>query len=429
MDNKIMNDNRYSLLMQLFFFESLVKWKHMPSTRLIHHLPDNIVKTKNTLLRNMVTYANRSLITQYFVYLYELLDGNFDESLKNNKNEFSKMKFKIDTNGNLKSVNAKQLLDIIRQSFAHNNDSNPIPNWQWDKGNNIIIHKKQKNNTIEFKIHIIDLLNLANLYINNHIDNPRTAVGISAVKLYNAIKQNRLNVSNIHKYVDALDNKTKTHLPLDKQQKNALYNFFVKMSNGLTDTMIKHGIHPYKASFLSTKYPFKCNACNNAINTQIVLEMISLLDNPNYTRNEFLRYVCDKKVMKEKSLDVAELEDYLGRAERFEACIASNILFNIFAYMDPLEIQQYLKNREDLNFNKVRNAIMHGRFYYNYGIGFNFYDGRINKKDKEKSLAELEKDITYVGTLTMIDIVNLTRNLLNDYADTYVFDDNKKRSN
>lgn len=417
MDNEVMNENRYSLAMQLFFYQAIHEWKYSPNTRLENYIPKQLLdhhKEQNlNLLNEMKRYIARSIITHYFVLLYELVNGNFDESLKKSKNDFITMKFKIDANGSLKTINAKQLLDIIRQSFAHNDDEKLIPNWMFDNDENIIIHRKLKKNEIEIKIHITELVSLGNMYLINAEGNSRIGVKMYAKRLSDGIMQKRVNTGNIHKFVGSYDIEKKVDIPLDKLQKRALYNFFIKSTEGLDQKMINIGIHPYDPSLLGLKYPFKCNAANIIKDYQRTLSLLSILDDTNLSKNQFMTKIFNDKVKKEEAVDLIEMQDYLGVANRFEFCIASNILYSIFSYMEPSKIESCL-NR-DIDFKKLRNSIIHGRFYYNYEDGFNFYDGIIEKKTEGKSVKEIEKNIEYVATLTLNDINTLTQNLIHEY--------------
>lgn len=428
MDNEVMKSNRISLLKQLSFYHAIFEWKYKPSTRLMHYFPEsikNLYKSQNVnILKDLKMTIVKSLITQYFVYLYELVDDNFDESLKKSKKEFSKIKLNIDVNGNLKSVNAAQLFDVIRQSFAHNDDENLVPHWMWDENNNIIIHRKLKQGEIELKINIDELISLANIYLTNALKEPRPAVSMYANRLSNAVMQKRLNPFNVHKYVGSFDIETKTDIPLDKYQKLALYNFIMQNSQGLDEHMIKMGIHPYDPSLLVLKYPFKCNANNALKDCQKTIDYLSLLNETTLTRNGFMHKVFDKKVEKGEPVDVIEIQDFLGVPGRFEACLANNLLFTIFTYMEPSKIKQYM--RDELDLNKIRNSIMHGRFYYNYESGFNFYDGIINKKDKNKTIKEIEKNVEYIGTITTQEIDALAMKLLHDYIEEKIMNESKR---
>lgn len=426
MDNEVMKNNRLSLLKQLSFYHAIFEWRYKPSTRLMHYFPESfrkLYKNQNLdMLNDMKRTMIKSLLTQYFVYLYELVDNNFDESLKKSKKEFAKIKLNIDVNGNLKAVNAAQLFDIIRQSFVHNDDDKIIPHWMWDEDNNIIIHRKLKQGEVVLKINISELVSLANIYLTNAFNPPSAAVSMYASRLSNAVQQNRLNPFNVHKYVGSFDTITKTDIPLDKYQKKALYNFIMQNSQGLDEHMIKMGIHPYDPSLLILKYPFKCNANNAIKDCQKTMDLLSLLNSNTLTRNGFMHKVFDKKVEKEEPVDIIELQDYLGAPGRFEACLANNILFTIFTYMEPSKVKQYMTKDNELDFNKIRNSIMHGRFYYNYESGFNFYDGIIDKKLKNKNVKEKEKSVEYIGTITLQEIDYLSMNLLHNYIEKNIME-------
>ena len=235
-------------------------------------------------------------------------------------------------------------------------------------------------------------MGICNIYLNNAVNPPSLGVSMYASRLSKAVLEKKINPFNVHKYVNAFDPNAKVDMPMDKYQKRALYNCIIKISEGLDEKTIKMGIHPYDPSYFILKYPFKCNANNAIKDCQKTIQFLSLLKDKFITRNGFMRRVFDSKIEKEEPVDIIEIQDYLGNPGRFEACVANNILFSIFTYMDPSSVKKYLKN-DDIDLNGVRNSIMHGRFYYNYETGFDFYDGIIETNTKGKSIKEIEKNI------------------------------------
>lgn len=406
------------LILQLIFYQALDKWNYNPDIKFKQFLPENIIelyksKTDTTLLDEMKKYLILSMVTHYFVLMYQVLEGNFNEGLEKTKNDFIKMKFKIDENGSLKTINAKQLFDIIRQAFAHNDDDMLIPNWNIDNKNNIIIHNKYKKNDIEIKINIVELMDLLNMYLVNSNDNSKVAITMYENRLSDAIGKNKVNQSNIHKYVGAYDLENKIDIPLDKWQKKALYNFFIVANKDIDPKLASIGIHPYSTSLLSSKFPLKHNALNILKDYRASLYLLSILSKSSLTKNEFIVKIYDYLEKNNQALNLIELNDYLKSGNRFEFSIASSILFSIFSNIEPNKIKTFL-NR-DIDFKRIRNSLMHGRFYYNYENGFNFYDGIVDKKDKNKSINEMEKNINYIDTLTLEEIYQLTLNLVYDY--------------
>ena len=85
-----------------------------------------------------------------------------------------------------------------------------------------------------------------------------------------------------------------------------------------------------------------------------------------------------------------------------DSIILSNILFSMFSFESMDELTKQF-NSEGIDINRIRNSVMHGRFYYNYNKGFDFYDGRNNK--------ELE----FIGTLSIKKITEVAQFLMHDY--------------
>ena len=116
----------------------------------------------------------------------------------------------------------------------------------------------------------------------------------------------------------------------------------------------------------------------------------------------------------------------MGVPGRFEACIANNILFTIFTYMEPSKVKQYMNEDNNIDLKRIRNSIMHGRFYYNYESGFNFFDGIIDKKVKGLTIKEMEKNVDYIGTITLQEIDSIAMHLLHDYIEANIITDQKR---
>jgi len=91
---------------------------------------------------------------------------------------------------------------------------------------------------------------------------------------------------------------------------------------------------------------------------------------------------------------------YLGG--KFKTVIISNILFSMFSF-ERLDIIENLFNEPSIDINRIRNSVMHGRYYYNHNDGFDFYDGRNNK------------DLEYMGTLSVRKILEVAQYIARDY--------------
>ena len=89
---------------------------------------------------------------QEFTQSYEFLQNKTLNSAMPFENSIYKdIKCKIDVDGIEKTTNPQQILDIVRQAFAHNDDSVTVPNWFLDKELNVHIKSKIKKTNAERK--------------------------------------------------------------------------------------------------------------------------------------------------------------------------------------------------------------------------------------------------------------------------------------
>ena len=148
-----------SIVSQLMLAKSLLDWRENPdmSFRRIFRLNFNqsILSSKplksDTLLDLAITNTLSNLVRQTFVTNYEYLRHNIDDKmsakLKNIRNQ---------TSDNSSNLNTTKFMDTIRQSLAHNDLSNEIPNWKLNDEFKIEINFKGQTFTFDlFQFHTL----------------------------------------------------------------------------------------------------------------------------------------------------------------------------------------------------------------------------------------------------------------------------------
>ena len=92
----------------------------------------------------------------------------------------------------------------------------------------------------------------------------------------------------------------------------------------------------------------------------------------------------------------------LNDTNLFEMTLLSNTLFNMFSLILPNELSSHF-DMADIDFRRLRNSIIHGRYFYNNNNGFEFYDGKDNE------------NLTHIATLSVKQINNAISNFVNSH--------------
>ena len=113
-----------------------------------------------------VCYANA--VMQTYSYLYELIKDNYNPSDITKINEFKKLKNQIIQGTD--SLNHDQILKLIRQGLAHNDDELNAPNISIrDNGDFVLKSRQFKNNFIT--ISASDMINLLSFFMTSAVKN------------------------------------------------------------------------------------------------------------------------------------------------------------------------------------------------------------------------------------------------------------------
>lgn len=363
--------------------------------------------------KNAVIDSFSMLVIQEVIYAYEMLKDNLKPKLIVDKTKFLNLKLKADINGKLKEVNPQQMFKIIRNCLAHNDDSSNDYTWEMGNDHNLIITYSKRGKNLVIKLNVVELKELLNIYMANAIDlNGRVAMAVEKNKLKNAVMEKRLQPGNIHKFILGMDNKIKTSLDLDKYQKKALYNFYSNENLYTYTNMIENSsIFPLNENFIPHLYPNRTNAMSlfNDCNSLITI-LRSILDHANITMVDLYELLKDKIRLESNKINYNMLALIINN--RFVATLASNILFSIVSCINSENLKKYFPSNVDVN--RIRNSLMHGRFFYNNDYGFEFYDGVLDS-DKSKSINRIEDKIEHIATLTFEDIDLISQLILADY--------------
>lgn len=120
-------------------------------------------EVERLFLKGMLRINVASVSSQIFSYAYENVFKNYNQFSQSEKSKISALKATI-LNG--QNLNNDQLLKLIRQAIAHNNDLAADPNFMFNVyDEKFTYHLKDGESRIT--ISTTDLLKLVSLYLNN----------------------------------------------------------------------------------------------------------------------------------------------------------------------------------------------------------------------------------------------------------------------
>ena len=404
--------------MKTAFLKALQIWKKEPNISFLRILKDTLQAydfwpadnmSREQVLNFMLRYIQVSMAMQSSCYCYEIIKSSgIDQSSQNLKNKLKSIKAVIDVDNKEKTTNALQLLKIIREAFAHNNDSEAISNWRMDEEFNIHIESKmdKAGNRHNIKLKFADMASFTHVCLANvmDIDKSITELYVNGNKLEQKFnKKQSLSPEQIGKHVREIDAKTQEEKKCSDLQLKALSACFD--NEFFRGDLVEKLSSPYRPNFVALIYPYEFNCHNHIFDMQMVNTGLYHLNTKYRSFDEWFFSIFN--VAKEDENMTQENMTYLFYfygSGKMDSVIISNILFSIFSF-ESFDNLQKLFADTGCDINRIRNSVMHGRFYYNYNKGYDFYDGRNNS------------DLEYVGTLEIKKITEVAQKLLLSYVE------------
>lgn len=406
------NPNIYVLTNQLLLIKSLLDWRRAPekSLRVIYRqnylqaYPTDTGHSSKELLNAAIESTISNLTMQSFTAEYEFLRKNITETMSKDLKDIRNRLSTTATN-----LNTTKLLDTIRQSFAHNDINMPTPNWKYTQDFKIEINLK--NNHLLFEVD--DLRNLMNEFLLLKQNHFLKSFQISIDKLTYAANHNKLKPDNINKFITEV-RQDGTHELFDKYQSNALYNLIINdydinFPRNRVDEVLDNN-----SFIISQLMPLKHNGGLQSFRNNLTVRMLYTLQNAVINREVF-EITASNMEKNYKLIDWYSSDRLNGRlsminfmltdSDLFEVTLISNVLFNIFSLIPANQIFNHFNLSAD--FNRIRNSVIHGRYFYNFNHGFEFYDGRTND------------NLEHIGTLELPDIIDFAFSFLESYVEDY----------
>jgi hypothetical protein len=369
-------------------YSAIYRWFENPNKTFVASfrevlMPNTLeyIKENNFSVRDYMNHCfgicNDNAVMQTYSYLYELIKENYNPSDLSGIKDLKKLKNQIIQGTD--PLNHDQVLKLIRQGLAHNDDEVNTPNIIITDNDDFVLKSRQfKNNFIT--INASDMLDLLSFFMTSAVENYKQEFFI-AHKLPETIGcKTAHNISSVIKLFSLIDQQ---EVKADENQEAAMIELVDDYKNGLF----------ILNSDLSYYYPFKANNQNLARHTVALTHLfetlyknrdkclndgiLTSLHVGNNTKDFFIGLDCDR--------------DYL-------ATLAHSEMYNLLTCIPPSKLQSVLDAIDiQIPANKLRNAFMHGTFFFDRVNSFCLYDG---KKKTEQSLA-------HVGNISILDIYRI----------------------
>lgn len=326
-----------------------------------------VKKYGRDMLAEAVGYSSNFAVAQAFAYANELVSKNYTQFEGEDRKAFANLKRSF-LEGNL---NNDQILKVIRQSMAHNTDEGR-PNFYYDSTNQKFVFQLNNNKEV-ITISPEQLTDVMGLYLKNMVSKKESEYMI-LLKLKDILEGKS---SKDSEQIQLISKKDKKFITPDEYQKEtlAMLSNYIKCRQFVPKQQNLY-FYPYKENSFTN--------CLKSLGTKYFLQKI----------------YCGRM----KGMDEFFDENNFQSLPAFEDCcniqdyssfIFANLIFQIFSTTPPSVIQECFESiNPDINVQRIRNAIMHGTYFYNKNDRFVFYDGREKQEDK----------LTFVGTLCFEEV-------------------------
>lgn len=378
--------NAFSIIQMKILIESIIEWGKSPDKPFLTCWNNSISNSKYIdyenaetkegwivdngidLLESISHHLSGITILQAFNYFYDRINNNYKQFEGVDQQNFAELKRKF-VQGNL---NNDQILKVIRHSMSHNDDEN-TPNYKIDLSSGTFrfcLNNAKESIDIEDK----DILNLMTYYLSNIIEDRNNSFSV-CYDYVNILNKTNADISD--KII--LYNKSGQKYQPDSYQKSALEKTVSRLEKG---EFCYYPIMPY--------YPLKNNSVTNIMNSMGANILINLLNVEKFSniREMFSLPIIRHNIILGSCIKVLDLLSLLY----------SNLLFIIFS---STNIDNVKKSAENIGLNvdirRIRNAIIHGTFFYDNDKSYYFYDDRVKCEDT----------LQYIGTLSFQEISKL----------------------
>jgi len=339
-------------------------------------------------------YSTTSLINELLVLVTENYNSDgFNLTAPQFKKFLTKSKELLPQE--YKNMNGSEFLKAIRDSIAHNSidvqNLEPINLESY----NVVIRKKGASLPAKKTLTVAHLHQILKTYDEcRNLEKIHGCLEFTQdISSLDEVLKLKKKLGSFNKFMTFKNVKNEV-VVMDEYQESALLRFLLK--NKATINKSKDPIF-----YIMRYYPNKDNKFNTYENKFHFLSVLkSLYGCYGATNQDVLRFIKENKI----NAQIPFID-----TEYLKALISSSIAFGLFSSRTNEEIYELAKNTgitfDQETVRHMRNAFVHGRYFYNYKQGFEFYDGKnelqhygtLNIDDLEKMMLKAtNEEIAYV---------------------------------
>lgn len=356
------------------------------------NLPLNRKEAKYTL--HMLFYAHDLAVFRQNVCLLENMMKNslIDLSSENFRTRLKEIREKTTISGGEDLTNYN-FIKIIRNTFAHNNELEENPQ--------LTFFENLKEGKIQFKIEkpeqglkIVmsaeDMDSLCHAIVQNSKDYfiPESTLAVRTTRLRNALLGNYFDVEKINRYMQFVKNEDEmVDITLDEHQKQAIINYFNSGRTFNNDHCLVRrcynkniGISLSLSAAVNTAFPKQNNALSLATQNLLLINAVygEVKKNPNVTFSDILaKFRSFANSDDEQAKDFSAMASYLLASPYSVFLETATALTTVLSNRDTQDFEEeYRAVFGDGTFHHVRNAMVHGTYFFDFKDNINIYDGQ-----------------------------------------------------
>ena len=395
------------IINEILLAKSLLDWRQNPNMSFRRIIRNNCTQhfTKEQhinsadILHLAIGSSLSNLLRQIFVSNYEYLRHNIDDKMTAKLKNLRNNSASSSTN-----LNTTKFLDAIRQSLVHNDITAEIPNWHLNDQFRVEINFKGNVFTFDF----LQLHQIINEFLALKKEHIYIRFDVQDRDLFSAVSKGKLTPNSVKQYIIPF-NQDGSRATFDQYQCDALYSLLTPATN-VNPSEHLNIIARDNYFILQKLLPCKHNAGHISYINNMTFRCLLWLYSHFLNREDFI----DQAYKFESTVDLTDevnpagprcslLEFINYDSIVLESTLISNALFTLFSISKSSDLEKYFA---DIDINRLRNSLMHGRYYYNHNNGFEFYDGRTND------------NLEHIATLSINQILNSISEFITDSLNT-----------
>lgn len=362
----ILLDDAYSDWLQHPEKSFMTCWKQSLDSHGVVSKKNGKLRNSRDVLKTAIQCVKSTASTQVFCYAYEMLNKNYDSSLKQDKSTFERLKRHILEGPS--NFNNDQILNHIRQAISHNDDM-AEPHYDYSYMAELFTFlppkKKSPDDTTKVTISQKDLLELIATYFKN----------INGFKQFDykiepnveKIKSSK-PILTTQDFIKLRNLQTNEIIPPDSNQIIVIRDII----KGLRSGEIQENDN------LNFFYPYKQNVLNNFIRASDFLHILNWL----YPLRSEDYYTFNQKTKEYAPTELSEFKNIGDITTQFTI----NRIFTVFSTTPNKTLTDGILSKvaSYTDIPRIRNSIMHGTFFKDLNANVYMYDAPPKHKTEEE---------------------------------------------